>query len=174
MNPNTKVYRNGVRDMRYGPRDKAGKFTMKNKVRSMWNTFIHRMKILAIISFTLFIAGSIGAVAFSTSTVQYAIADAPQTQAAVLVRIADCESGNGVKGAGHQFNKDGSIVSHTNNNGTVDVGKYQINMNASNIKLLSKLGLNPLTEEGNSTFAKYLYENVGTGPWSSSAHCWLK
>lgn len=90
-------------------------------------------------------------------------ADAP-----VLDRIANCES------KGKQLNAKGEVIVNVNTNGTVDVGKYQINMSAGHVKEMAKLGFNPLTEEGNEAYAKYLYQNVGTGPWSSSSKCWGK
>lgn len=98
----------------------------------------------------------------------------PQTMAAVLQRIADCESGNGKPNTGTQFNAKGDVVTNVNANGTVDVGKWQINMSASHIKEMAKLGLNPLTEEGNEAYAKFLFENRGSGDWQSSEHCWMR
>lgn len=94
--------------------------------------------------------------------------------APVLQRIADCESGDGTKGSGSQLNKKGEVITHTNSGGSVDVGKYQINLSADHIKEIAKLGLNVLTEEGNYAYAQYIYENHGTGDWSSSMKCWYK
>lgn len=96
-------------------------------------------------------------------------APAPKEQEApVLARIAKCESG------GKQFLADGSVVTHTNADGTVDEGMFEINMSADHIVQMAKLHMDPATEEGNTAYAHYLYENVGTGPWQSSAHCWNK
>ncbi len=63
---------------------------------------------------------------------------------------------------------------HVNSNGTTDVGEWQINMNADNIRIEAKMGFNVLTQEGNKAMADWLYANVGTGPWASSANCWRK
>lgn len=91
-----------------------------------------------------------------------------EMKAPVLDRIAQCESHN------KQFLTNGDVVTNTNTNGSVDVGRYQINLSADHIKQMAKLGINPLTDEGNATYAKYLYANVGTSPWSSSSGCWNK
>ncbi len=92
-----------------------------------------------------------------------------ELEAPVLARIADCESGNGTKGSGTQF-KNGQVIFKANTNGTVDVGKYQIN--SSWDKQATKLGLDLTKEKDNYAMAKWIYENQGTGPWASSAHCW--
>lgn len=97
-----------------------------------------------------------------------------ETTATIMARIADCESGGGKKGGAKQFNADGSIVTKVNENGTVDVGKYQINMQKAHIVAMAKLKLNPFTEEGNEAYAKYLYETQGTEPWFPSKGCWKR
>ncbi len=104
----------------------------------------------------------------TTPAVQFVEMDAP-----ILARIADCESGTGKAGTGHQFNKDGTVVSHRNNNGTYDIGKYQINFE-THYQEIAKMHLNILTEAGNEEYAKFLYANRGTGDWDSSASCWRK
>lgn len=95
-----------------------------------------------------------------------------ESMAVVMQRIAGCESEGKRNAKGKQFNADGTIVTHVNADGTTDVGKYQINMQKSHIVNMARLGFNPLTEEGNEAYAKWLYENKGTGDWSSSANCW--
>lgn len=92
-----------------------------------------------------------------------------EAKAAVMDRIADCESGNGKAGSATQF-KNGQVVINVNTNGTYDQGKYQINSihNAA----ATKLGFNLATEEGNTGFAKWMYANLGTGDWFSSQKCW--
>lgn len=97
-----------------------------------------------------------------------------QASAPVLDRIADCESGSGKPGSGHQFTTSGDVVTNSNQNGTVDVGKYQINLNAAHVREMAKLGFNPLTEEGNEAYAHFLYANRGTTDWSSSQRCWSR
>src|SRR6266576_6311948 len=50
-------------------------------------------------------------------------------EAPVLQRIADCESGNGTPNSGKQFLANGNVVTNLNKNGSIDIGKYQINLN---------------------------------------------
>jgi hypothetical protein len=152
-------------------RTSNGRFSsFKTFLRKVW----YWTKVVMSLSLVIGLSGAVGAFFFSTSTVT---ASAPKVQiveasAPILQRIADCESGNGSRGSAHQFNADGSVVMHQNFNNTVDVGEFQLNMNKSNLEQMAKLGLNPLTKEGNEAFAKWLYANVGTSPWSSSMHCW--
>jgi hypothetical protein len=130
------------------------------------------------ISFVGGLLFTLGAVMFSTTSIavdqSVQVVQAAEQEAPILSRIADAESGNCKKGGAHQFNADGTIVTHTNGDGSVDVGKFQINMSADHIREMAKLGFNPLTEEGNAAYAKYLYDNRGTGPWASSAKCWAR
>ena len=112
-------------------------------------------------------AGAIGALYFSSSTVTAQTTTIVQHAGApVLDRIAKCESG------GQQFLPSGAVVARTNTNGSVDVGKYQINLSAAHVREMARLGFNPLTEEGNTAYAQYLYENRGTTDWASSQKCW--
>lgn len=95
-----------------------------------------------------------------------------EMEAPVLQRISDCESGTGKAGSAHQFNKDGTIVMHQNANGSIDIGYMEINLTVSHINEAAKLQMDLTTEEGNKSFGKWIYENEGTDPWNSSAHCW--
>lgn len=110
-------------------------------------------------------------IASSTVTAQVPQVVTVEAKAAVMDRIADCESGNGKPGSATQF-KNGQVVINVNTNGTYDQGKYQINSihNAA----ATKLGFNLATEEGNTGFAKWMYANLGTGDWYSSQKCWGK
>lgn len=118
-------------------------------------------------------AVSIVASYISTSTVTAQVPEVQvvtlEAKAAVMDRIADCESGNGKAGSATQF-RNGQVVINVNTNGTYDQGKYQINSihNAA----ATKLGFNLATEEGNTGFAKWMYANLGTGDWFSSQKCW--
>lgn len=79
----------------------------------------------------------------------------------VFTRIARCESGN------RQFKENGDVlVSRTN-----DVGRYQINLKAHGANA-KKLGIDIYSEEGNETYALYLYNRDGLKPWKNSARCW--
>lgn len=78
-------------------------------------------------------------------------------QPETMIRIARCESG-----------LDYDVISKTN-----DRGLMQINMQAHG-KELERLGVDPLTVEGNLSFARKLYDERGTQPWYMSKHCWNK
>ncbi len=83
----------------------------------------------------------------------------------ILVDIARCES------TFRQFHKDGTVV-----RGRVDsddVGVMQINTRYHGDKA-KEMNLDLNTIEGNTTYAKYLYNKFGLKPWSASEKCWSK
>lgn len=152
-------------------RSKAGRF-------DSFKTFVRRVvrwtiKWSVISAAVLTLAAVIGSTYFSSSTVTYAekkvevVVPGP-----ILDRISDCESGNGMAGSASQSSKDGQTVIHINNNGTYDIGKYQIN--SIHRAQATKLGFDLFTEAGNKAFAEWMWNNKGTGDWDSSAHCWRK
>ncbi len=85
--------------------------------------------------------------------------------APILKKICMAESGC------HQFAKSGLPVMHANKNGSVDIGKYQINSAAWGTKA-HELGYDLLTEKGNEDMATWILENKGTDPWFSSSNNW--
>jgi hypothetical protein len=85
----------------------------------------------------------------------------------VMQRIAVCES-NGK----HFDPKTGQVYMLANTNKTVDVGKYMINTVWH--KKAKELGFDITTEKGNEAMAYWIYQNIGTSPWSFSASCWSK
>lgn len=85
----------------------------------------------------------------------------------VMDRIAKCESGGY-----HISPKTGQIVMRANTNGSVDLGKYQINSIWS--KKATELGFDLTKESDNEKMAYWIYENKGTGDWYSSEKCWSK
>lgn len=89
-----------------------------------------------------------------------------EKEAPILKRIAQCESG------GSHYKNGQVIINGKNKNGSVDLGKYQINStwNAT----ATKMGLDLTNEQDNEAFAKWLYANKGTEPWYSSKPCWNK
>lgn len=108
-----------------------------------------------------------------TMTVVNTIVPAPKaSMAAVMARIAGCESEGNPKAKGRQFNADGSLVTHKNADGSLDIGKFQINVTAEHLNQAMKMRLDLTTEAGNEAFANWIYENIGTGPWYSSRACW--
>ena len=78
----------------------------------------------------------------------------------IMNKIAYCESGN------KQFNSEGAVIMSP----TSDVGIYQINW--VHWERAEELGIDLWTEEGNTRFAKILYNQAGTTPWYQSEHCW--
>lgn len=127
--------------------------------------FFHRLFQIVAVAAVLALAFVVGGAFYSTSTVT-ATTTTVEAAAPILDRIAMCES------HGHQLNPNGQVLLNINTNGTVDVGKFQIN--SIHEAEATKLGYDLFTEEGNTAYAKYLYANKGTGDWSSSAHCWQK
>ena len=81
-----------------------------------------------------------------------------------LVAIAHCESNN------RQFHEDGSVVTNKNKNGTIDVGRWQIN--SIHFKTAEEMNIDVYTEKGNREYALYLYERNGTKDWKFSSKCW--
>jgi hypothetical protein len=158
---NTKVY--------YMGRHLNGRFSsFKSRVKA----FIRKSLWALLFAALLFASFVMGAAFYSTNTITVTHASAPYSEPAVLQRIADCESGNGSAGSGKQFNKFGAVVLNANTNKTVDIGKFQIN--SIHEGEAQKLGFDLFTEEGNTGYARYLYENKGTGDWASSSNCWHK
>lgn len=83
----------------------------------------------------------------------------------LLTTIAGCESHY------NQFDKEGKIFRGVLN--SADVGVMQIN-EFYHLEASKKLGLNIHTLEGNLAYARYLYEQEGSRPWSASEGCWKK
>jgi len=92
--------------------------------------------------------------------VQSYFADVP-----IMASIAKCES------RFHQYNADGSLYRGEINNS--DVGVMQINEYYQSATA-EKLGLDIHTLQGNVAYARFLFEQQGTGPWISSSPCWGK
>lgn len=81
----------------------------------------------------------------------------------ILAEIAKCES------KFRQVNEAGEVLRGEVNQS--DVGLLQIN-EAYHQKKATELGLDLETVNGNLAYAKYLYDQEGTKPWSASAKCW--
>ncbi len=100
----------------------------------------------------------------STSTMESYLrqeyADTP-----ILVDIARCES------EFRQYNKDGTVL-----RGRAvrdDVGVMQINEHY-HAAMAKKLGIDIYSIDGNIEYAKHIYQESGTAPWSASKPCWSK
>ncbi len=87
-------------------------------------------------------------------------------KSAVMERIANCESSSG------HYAPSGQVAMNANSNGTVDIGKYQINTVWN--KQATALGFDLTVEKDNEEFAMWIYANKGTQPWYSSKKCWMK
>jgi hypothetical protein len=83
----------------------------------------------------------------------------------IMIQIAKCES------RFRQLDADGEI--HRGEINNADVGVMQIN-EFYHLDQANKKNLNIYTIEGNTAYARDLYEREGTQPWSSSKACWGK
>ncbi len=83
----------------------------------------------------------------------------------IMVEIAKCES------RFRQHDSNGQVLRGEKN--TSDRGVMQINEDFHN-ENSEKLGFNILTLEGNTAYARVLFEKYGVKPWLSSSKCWEK
>jgi len=83
----------------------------------------------------------------------------------IMIQIARCES------TFRHLEKDGSI--HRGDINSEDVGVMQINEHY-HLDESQRQNYNIYTIEGNTTYARKLYEEEGTRPWNSSKACWGK
>jgi len=83
----------------------------------------------------------------------------------IMIQIARCES------TFRQLEKDGNI--HRGDVNSEDVGVMQINEHY-HLDQSQKENYNIYTIEGNTAYARKLYEEEGTKPWNSSKACWGK
>lgn len=104
--------------------------------------------------------------------VNYIQAEAVIKIPVVMQRISGCETKGDPNIKGTHIGKSGQVVMNANTNDTVDVGLYQIN--TVWFKKATELGLDITKEADNEKMALWIYENRGTGDWSSSASCWKK
>lgn len=162
-------------------RNRKGEFAPKRKPMGKWERRF-------MLSLMVFCFGTIAVgqawdawgpkelVAFNMANVAFADELKVVEMRTILHDIADCESGvrnadgSGVEGSARQFYDDGRVVRNYNKDGTVDIGKYQIN--SIHMAQVVRMNLDVLTEEGNEEFAEYLYELNGTRDWKASRSCW--
>jgi hypothetical protein len=106
---------------------------------------------------------------------------APSREIPILKRIMMAESG------GNQFctaelakarafkgcfaGRVGLPLMNNNVDGSTDWGLFQINDWHWGAKA-KELGFDIMTEQGNRDMAQWIYENMGTGPWSASKAGW--
>jgi len=129
--------------------------------------FVHRVLIITLAGLALYSAAWIGSTFFPYTVYATNEVKVPVDPAyPVLDRIAKCESGS------QHWSKSGQVIFNANTNGTVDVGKYQIN--TVWFAQATELGLDLTKEADNEKMAKWIYLNHGTEPWYSSEACWSK
>lgn len=128
--------------------------------------FFKRLFWLLVIGFIAYSIFKIGGI-FNPSIVytRAEVIKEVEPKAPVLERIAKCESGN-------QHFKNGQVLVNGNKNGSVDVGRYQIN--SLWFSKATELGLNLMVEKDNEIFARYLYKQYGSEPWIWTKSCWNK
>ncbi len=83
----------------------------------------------------------------------------------IMAEVSRCESHF------RQYDKSGDTFRGIVNN--KDVGVMQINEHY-HLARAKKLGFDIYTVEGNLAYARLLYSEEGTDPWSSSSPCWDK
>ncbi len=83
----------------------------------------------------------------------------------IMIQIARCES------TFRHLDRDGEV--HRGRVNNKDVGVMQIN-EFYHLDQAQKKDYNIYTIEGNTAYARELYEREGTQPWSSSKPCWGK
>lgn len=124
---------------------------------------------LSLLGGALYTAGVVGATFYpntviAENTVEVEVIKEPEYP--ILDRIAQCESKN------KHYGKSGQVLMVPNTNGTVDVGRHQIN--TVWFAKATELGLDITKEEDNRAMAEWIYLNRGTEDWYSSKKCWQK
>lgn len=83
----------------------------------------------------------------------------------VMIEVARCES------RFRQHNSSGEVLRGEQNDqdrGVMQINEYYHDYDSE------KLGYDILTIEGNTAYARHLYEKYGLSPWKSSSKCWSK
>ena len=166
MNPKTKVFFHGKQI--YPKRDGQGKFS------SLKTKFFRFLRIATVVILTIGVLTSVGIGLYKAGGKFNPVTVTEEKEvivevvnAPILDRIATCESG------GKHYGKTGQVLMVGNQNGSVDVGKYQINVSVWG-KKATELGLNLTDEKDNKTMAEWIYANRGTEDWYASKQCWSK
>lgn len=162
MKPETKVFLNGKR-----LKTKSNK--MKNNINK-FSKIVAKALMIAAVVYGIFLLGQIApeptVYENNEVIVEVEVVKEVIKKSAVMERIATCESSTG------HYAPSGQVAMNANNNGSVDIGKYQINTIWN--KQATALGLNLTVEADNEAMAMWIYDNRGTGDWYSSAKCWRK
>lgn len=167
-----KVFHNGKRLKDIYPH--ATKWQVfKFKVRR----FFRRLFLLALLALAILAVFKLGGV-FNPKTVVETQEVVVDTITPVLKRIAQAESMNShyctdtlIKARMCAAGEKGQVLFNPNKNGTVDVGRYQINTYYWGEEA-TQLGLDVTKEKDNEKMAIWIYKNYGTEPWTASARNW--
>lgn len=126
-----------------------------------------------LIIFGLLLMSSLAPTALATSPSTGATSTSPQTVEAtvreyfadipVMVEIARCES------RFRQFTDNGNVL--RGGMGGQMVGVFQF-FDRYHIDVVSELGFDIETLEGNLAYAKHVYTTQGTDPWNAARDCW--
>lgn len=131
--------------------------------------FLRKVMIVILTLAGIAVTFAAGSYLMPTVVAQEVVKEVPQPLEIppVLTRIAKCESATG------HYDERGQVRVVGNSDGSVDIGKYQIN-EAIWGKKATELKLNLFNEHDNETMAIWLYQNRGTEDWYLSKHCWKK
>ncbi len=83
----------------------------------------------------------------------------------VMIDIARCES------RFRQYDSAGRVLKNPTSSA---MGAFQIMASLHAAPAKANLGLDIYSLEGNTAYARYLYEKNGTRDWNASKHCWGK
>lgn len=168
----TKVYFNGKRLKDIYPHATAWQ-VFKYKVRK----FVRKCVIVSVIALALFTIYKVGGI-FNPKVIVKTQEVPVDTITPVLHRIAEAESLSShyctdklIQAKMCASGEKGQVLFNPNKNGTVDVGKYQINTYYWGARA-TELGLDLTNEADNEEMAIWIYKNYGTEPWYASSKKW--
>lgn len=148
------------------PRTKQGRFSsIKSKIKYALRWLFIRFAVAGSIAALMMIAFVYGQLQSERTISAVNTVATKEGLAPVMERIFKAESG------GHHYAKNGQVLMHINENGTVDIGIAQINLQVWGATA-TKLGYDLTKEADNKKFAIWLYLNHGTAPWDSSGKNW--
>lgn len=162
MNEKTKVFFNGKQL-------KTKSLKMKNVVKGIVSKIVKALLLIGVV-YGIYLFGTVHNTSHTyvnNESIREVVVEVPvNKKVAVMERIAKCESSTG------HFGPSGQVIFNANSNGSVDIGKYQIN--TVWFKKATELGYDLTNEKDNEAFAMWIYDNHGTEPWYSSVKCWNK
>lgn len=124
------------------------------------------MAFITLIAGTAFIYREVNPKTVTAQGIETVVVKTVYAESPIMERIAKCESG------GKHYGTSGQVIMRSNTNGSVDVGKFQIN--SVWFKKATELGYDVTTEKGNTDMAYWIYANRGTNDWYASRDCWSK